>query len=243
MATWAKLKQVLVLSRMIVGAFIVFAFAVSIVLTIKTYDAATKGPEVRLLLYTTAPNLFSAAYDMNAGFDDGRRGRHLRPERGPLPALRADATGFELAADPNEPLLRYREPSAWKRVALLHLGATDDSLSLSWFILLSVGSWLLLGLSRDVTPETPFTLSNARRLSRLALLIILLSFSQNLAYLALRALVPAFHAPGFAETLNHYVRLNTGTTLPGYWSGVVLAVIAVVYRRGVELSQEAELII
>ncbi|AMJ64694.1 DUF2975 domain-containing protein [Hymenobacter sp. PAMC 26628] len=208
----------------------------------KTYEAATGNPEVRLALNTTSPNLFSAAHDMNAGFEDGAAGRPMRPERGPLPALSA-AVGFELAADPHTPLLRYREPNPWKRVALLHLGAADGLFSLSWLVFIGVGSWLLWHLLLDVTPETPFTRANARRLARLALLVLLLGQAQHLAYLALRALVPAFHTPGVAETLNHYVRLNTDDSLPGTWSGVMLAVIAVVYRRGVELSQEAELVI
>lgn len=238
-----SLKSLLLLSRVFVGIFLFVAFGSLCRLVSKTYDAASGGPEVRLVLYTTTPNLFSAAHDMNAGFEDGFAGRPPRPERGPLPALRAAAVGFELAADPHAPLLRYREPNAWKRVALVHLGAADGYLSLSWVILISAGSWLLWSLLRDVTPETPFTLANARRLRWLGLLIIGLHYAQKLEYVLVRGLVPAFHTPGLPETLNHYVRLNTENTLPGVWTGVMLAIIAVVYRRGVELSQEAELVI
>ncbi|OGX89170.1 hypothetical protein BEN49_09545 [Hymenobacter coccineus] len=247
MATMLKslgsLKSFFILSRVLTGIFLFAAFGSLCGLIGKTYDSATGSPEVRLVLYTTTPNLFSAAHDMNAGFEDGFAGRPHRPERGPLPGLRASAESFELAADPNTPLLRYREPNAWKRVALLYLGAADSYLSLSWVILISVGSWLLWGLLRDVTPETPFTRANAQRLVRLVLLVLLLSQAQHLAYLALRALVPAFHAPGVADTLNHYVRLNTDDSIPNPLLGVMLAVIAIVYRRGVELSQEVELVI
>ena len=236
---WFRLKNMLLLGRIYVGLFLFGAFVFSIELVGKTYDAASGGPEVRLALHTTTPNLFPAAHDMNAGFEDGPP----RPERGPLPVIKVDAAGFELAADPHEPLLRYREPDARKRVALLYLGATDDSISLPWIVLISAGSWLLWGLLRDVTPEAPFTFANAKRLRWLGLLVIGLYYTQKLEYVLVRSLVPAFHAPGLPETLNHYVRLNTENTLPGVWTGIMLAIIAVVYRRGVELSQEAELVI
>lgn len=240
---WFGLKSMLLVSRVFVGIFLFTAFGSLCQLVSKTYDVASGGPEVRLVLFTTKPNLFPAAHDMNAGFEDGLAGRPRRPERGPLPALRAATTGFELAADPHAPLLRYREPSTYRRLALLYLGAADGYFSLSWVILISMGSWLLWGLLRDATPETPFTHANARRLAQLALLVLLLSQAQYLAYLGLRALVPASHAPGVAETLNHYVRLNTDDNLPSSWVGVMLAIIAAVYRCGVELSQEAKLVI
>ncbi|MGI4883426.1 MAG: DUF2975 domain-containing protein [Janthinobacterium lividum] len=237
------LKNTLLASRVYIGLMLGCAFVFSIELISKTYDVAVGAPEVRLALYTTTPNRFSAVHDINAGFEDGYHGRPHRPDRGPLPELRAGAEEFELAADPREPLLRYREPAAWKRVALLHLGAADSTLSLPWVLLLGAGSWLLWGLLRDVTPETPFTLANARRLGQLGLLVIGLNAAQELAYVLVRALVPAFTTAGLPETLNYYVRLNTENTLPGYATGVMLAIIAVVYRRGVALSQEAELVI
>ena len=243
MKRWFGLKNMLLLSQVFVGMFLCVAFNSLFQLVGKTYDAVSGGPEVRLVLYTTTPNLFSTAHYMNAGFEDGFASRPPRPERGPLPALRAATTGFELAADPHAPLLRYREPSTCKRLALLYLGAADGHFSLSWIVLISVGSWLLWGLLRDVTPGTPFTHANARWLAQLALLVLLLSQAQHLAYLGLRALVPAFHAPGVAETLNQYVRLNTDDSLPSSWVGIMLAIIAAVYRCGVKLSQEAELVI
>ncbi len=82
-----------------------------------------------------------------------------------------------------------------------------------------------------------------RRLKQLALLVLGAHFWEKAAYMLVRALVPTFRAPGLAETLNHYVRLNTENTLPNVWVGIGLVILALVYRRGVELSQEAELVI
>ena len=240
---WFGLKSMLLLSQMFVGIFLFIAFGSLCKLVGKMYDAASGGPEVRLVLYITTPNLFPAAHDMNAGFEDGLAGRPPRPERGPYQRCEPPPRGLNWQRIHTPPLLRYREPSTYKKLALLYLGAADGYFSLSRVVPISVGSWLLWGLLRDATPETPFTHANARRLARLALLVLLLSQAQYLAYLGLRALVPAFHTPGVAETLNHYVRLNTDDNLPSLWVDVMLAINATVYRCGVELSQEAELVI
>ena len=108
---------------------------------------------------------------------------------------------------------------------------------------MAVGSWQLWRLLLDVIPATPFTLANSRRLAKLALLVLSLGLTQTVSYVAIRALVPIFHVPGLVEPLSHYVHLNTENILPSYLVGIMLAVISAVYRRGVELSQEAELII
>ncbi|WP_035564230.1 DUF2975 domain-containing protein [Hymenobacter sp. IS2118] len=243
MKHWFGLKSLLLLSRVVVGLLLFGTFVFSIQAIGRTYDIATGGSEVRLALNTFSPNLFPAIHDTKAGLDDGWHGRPLRADRGPLPALQVAAPDFELAANPREPLLRYREPTPWKRVALFHLGASDSLFSLPWLFFLSIGSCLLWRLLRDVTPATPFTFANARRLSNLALLVLGSYIWEQVAYVLVRALVPAFRAPGLAETLNHHVSLNTEHTLPSVWVGVGLTVIALVYRRGVELSQEAELVI
>lgn len=240
---WFGLKSMLLLSRVVVGLLLFGAFIFSIQSIARTYDIATGGPEVRLALSTFSPNFFPALRDTKAGFDDGWHGRPMREDRGPLPALQAATAGFELVADPREPLLRYREPTPWKRVALFYLGASDSLFSLPWLLFLNFGSYLLWRLLRDVTPATPFTFANARRLGQLALLVLGSFIWEKVAYILVRALVPTFRAPGLAETLNHYVSLNTENTLPNVWVGVGLTVIALVYRRGVELSQEAELVI
>ena len=217
---------------------------VAFVLVFKSAEIATGTSEVRLALDTTSPNLFPALHNFIGGFQDGFAGKPHRPERGPLPTFRAGATGFEIVADPQSPLLRYEEPSVWKRLALLHLGASNNYLSLIWVIFFGMGSWLLRRLLQDVKPDTPFTLANAHRLRSLGLWILgPIYIGQALSYLALRALIPTFHAPGLAEPLSHYVRLNTEANLPGWEMGVMLLVIAAVYRHGVELSREAELVI
>ncbi len=207
----------------------------------RMYDVAN-APEVRLRIDTARPDMVGFWYEMKAGVTGTCRERP-REERGPIPVPRPHAESFELAADPYTPLLRYREPSAWKRVGLLTLGALDDSLSVAGLLVLAVGSWLLLKLLQDVTPATPFTLANARRLRQLTLLVLGLHLWSYLAYLLVWLLMPAYRVAGLAAPLSHYVRLNTDELVPSVAVGFMLLIIAVVYQRGVELSREAELVI
>jgi len=209
----------------------------------RTYDVASaKETEVRLRVDTFQPNVFGFWHDMQVGFKDGRRGKQMREQRGPLPALPPSA-GFELATDPHVPLLRYREPSNGKRAALMVLGALDDSLSVVGLLFLASSSWLLLGLLREVVSGTPFTQANAYRLRKLTLLVIGLNIWSYVAYVLVWALVPAYRVAELAWPLSHYVRLNTDELVPGFGVGFILAIIFIVYQRGVALSQEAELVI
>jgi hypothetical protein len=110
-------------------------------------------------------------------------------------------------------------------------------------LFLACGSWLLLKLLQDVTPDTPFTLANAHRLRKLTLLVLGLYLWHYAAYLLVWALVPAYRVAQLAQPLSHYVRLNTDDLVPGIEVGFILFIIAAVYQRGVELSREAELVI
>lgn len=240
----SSLKFLFLWSRIVVGFFLLSAFAFSCQLVALTLEIPVgNNTEVRLCLDTQSPNLFSAVHEAKAGFEDGTHSRSHRPRQPPMPRMQANISDFELAADPQTPVLRYHESSPWKRLALLLLGASDNLYSLSLILFVSIGSWQLWRLLLDVTPATPFTLANSRRLAKLALLVLSLGLTQTVSYMAIRALVPIFHAPGLVEPLSHYVHLNTENTLPSYLVGIMLAVISAVYRRGVELSQEAELII
>ena len=223
--------------------FVLGAFLISCVFIVRSFDSFADKQEVSLTLDTNDPNLFSTIHAVKAGYEDGRDDKPLPRRRYPLPKLQANVGSFELLADPQAPLLRYQEPNPWKRWTLLCLGASDQELSLAWVLYFALGSWLLLQLLLDVTPATPFTFANARRLRGLGLLVLGLDLVQEVACLVVRALVPAFQTPGLAEPLSHYVRFSTETTLPGWEVGVLLLIIAAVYRRGVELSQEAELTI
>lgn len=107
----------------------------------------------------------------------------------------------------------------------------------------ALGSWLLLQLLRDVTPATPFTSANARRLLHLALLVLMLNLWDYVARTVVLLLVPAFRIAELTVPLSHYVRLNADEVVPGFWVGFMLLIIAAVYQRGVELSHEAELVI
>ncbi len=239
-----QFHSLLRLSRFFVIFCILGASSATFLLLGKTVAVATGNSEVRLALNTTTPNLFPALHDLAADMQDGYSGKPHRPERGPLPAWRAGQAAFEVVANPQTPLLRYQEPNPWKRLALLYLGASNDYLSLAWVVFFCVGSWLLWQLLQDVKPGTPFTMANAHRLRSLGLWIIgPIYLGQALSYVAIRTLIPDFHAPGLVEPLNHYVRLNTEASLPGWEIGLMLLIIAAVYQRGVELSREAELVI
>ncbi len=233
------LASLLRFSRPLAFIFLLGGGIAAMLLLVRTVAVIDDTP-VQLALNTTTPNTFSAFHDMQAGWADGYNSRPMRnTQHLPLAAN----SPFDLTADPQAPVLRYHEPDAWRRVALLYLGASNDYQSLAWVMFFGVGSWLLWQLLLDVTPATPFTFANARRLRGLGLLVLGLDFAQELAYLAVRALVPPFRMLGLTEPLSHYVRLNTETTLPGWEVGLVLLVIAAVYQRGVELSREAALVI
>ncbi|GAA4042227.1 hypothetical protein GCM10022409_30270 [Hymenobacter glaciei] len=217
---------------------LLLASGFEVILLLARTVAAFDSAPVELTLYTTDPNIFPTLHAIHAGLvGDSRPSRTVQLYE---PAVKSP---FEIASNPQALVLRYHEPSAERRVALLYLGASNEYQSLAWGAFLAVGSWLLWQLLLDVTPATPFTFTNARRLRGLGLLVLGLDFAQELAYLAVRALVPPFRVPGLTEPLSHYVRLNTETTLPGWEVGLMLLVIAAVYQRGVELSREAELVI
>lgn len=233
------LASLLRFSRPLAFIFLLGGGVAALVLLVRTVAAFDDTP-VQLTLNTTTPNIFSAWHDVQEGWADGY---NYRPMRNVHQAPLASKHPFDLVGDPQAPVLRYNEPSTMKRLALLYLGASNDYQSLAWVVFFAVGSWLLWQLLLDVTPTTPFTFANARRLRGLGLLVLGLDTAQELAYLAVRALVPPFQAAGLAEPLSHYVRLNTETNLPGWEVGLILLVIAAVYQRGVELSREAELVI
>jgi hypothetical protein len=227
-------------TRIMAIVFLVTGVTLGFMLLGQLVDVSA-NPEVDLQLDVTRPAHFRFWHDMEAGYQDGAAGR---PKLEKLQALHlAPGQLFELAADPTVPLLRYHEPSVPKRVALLALGALQGTYSVPGLLFWVYGSWLLLKLLQDVTPQTPFTPANARRLAKLTVLVLGLNLWDHVAQFSLLGLVPAFRAAGLASSLNQYVLLNTNELVPGLPVGFMLLVIAAVYRRGVELSQEAELVI
>lgn len=242
-----RLSFLLHLGRALVAFFVLAAGFAALLLLARSVDATTGDSDVRLVLDTNYPNMFTAIHAMETGLVAGGKA-NLGNNSGSSPqkntqTVKAITTGFALTTDPQTPVLRYHEPSSWKRLALLHLRASNDYQSLAWVVFFAVGSWLLWRLLLDVRAATPFTFANAHRLRGLGLLVLGLNVGQELAYLAVRALVPSFRTPSLAEPLSHYVRLNTETSLPGWEVGLMLLIIAAVYQRGVELSREAELVI
>ena len=127
----SPLKYSLVLSRVVVGFALFVAFMCTCELIGLTWDTATGGPEVVLRLSAPVPNLFKTLNAVKAGWQYGASekggGTHERHRSISiaLPTMQPNGAGFELAADPETTVLRYRELSPWKRVALLHLGASE----------------------------------------------------------------------------------------------------------------------
>lgn len=229
------------LGRGFAYVFVAGAVVWAMVFAGKTFNLLVNGPEVKLVLTERAGHRFAPPSSLTKRTETKPSDKPVNPLFSPHD-FKAD--DFALTAFPETLVVRYNEQNPLKRVALFFLGASEhDVLSLAAVLYFTVGSWLLLKLLVDVKIETPFTLVNAQRLRKLALLVLLLHLAKYPARLAVEALVPAFHAPGIIEPLGHYVRLNTETTLPGAEVGIMLAVIAAVYKRGVELSQEAELTI
>lgn len=239
---FAGLSVVLRLCRWLVVGALFISGAQALVLAFAAFSVSSQ-PEVQLTLNTTRPALFGFWHEVQRGFDEGAAGPHPAPQVLPKPRLAA-GPAFELQADSHTPLLRYREPSALRRVALLALGAwSGTGLSVAGVLLLGLGSWLLLRLLYDVTPNVPFTQANARRLLWLAGLVFSLNIWEYVARVAVLALVPAFRVTELTASLNQYVSLNTDELVPGFLTGFILFIIAAVYQRGVVLSQEAELVI
>jgi hypothetical protein len=242
--TTSSFLWMLRLLRLLALVFLVAGAALALSLLLRTADAAI-DPQVRLRLQTEQPAAFGFWYGLQAGWEDGSNaaaGHRLDCDH-PAPLPLVCGPHFDLVTNPTAPLLRYQEPSTWKRVALLYLGALPGPLSLPGLLFWMYGSWLLLRLLQDVTPETPFTQANARRLAHLALLVLGLNLWGYVAQLSVASLVPAFQTAGLAYSLNRYVQLSPQELIPGFEVGFILFVIAAVYRRGVELSQEAAFVI
>ena len=248
MMTLATLPKLLRTGMMRAGLFLAFLFSLGALfsvfgLAITTFLVASGDSEVSLMLDRDSPNVFSTVYEIRAGWAAAKQPQKPSANRQQLLVIGRDSARLELTPQTYAPLLRYVEHNAWKRVALLYLGALNGFISLAWVIYFCLSSWLITLLLLDVTPATPFTYGNARRLRSLGIMVLGINILQELGYFLVRELVPAFKAPGLDEPLSHYVRFSTETMMPGWEVGVIFLIIAAVYRRGVELSQEAELVI
>ena len=144
--------------------------------------------------------------------------------------------------------LIYHEPSAAKRLALALLGVTNSSLgraSLITLLFAMLAGRLIYHMLRDMRLATPFTEANARRIRWLALLVLGIDAYAFLAHKALQALVPAFaYGAGGSNTVTPYIVLDPAPGGWGSWKfGLLLLIVAVVYKRGVAMAREAELTI
>ena len=179
--------------------------------------------------------------ELKSGFERGEQTAHAASPKQPPPPAASGKAGFQLVADQERQLLRYRETSSWKRLALLQLGVIYDDMSLGFALYLLLSGVLLYRIVRDVTPETPFTAANARRIRWLGLLLIAADAYQQLVYALLPLLVPSFREAGTGKLLSQYLVLTPRIEYGDWAIGLMLLIIAAVYRRGVDLTREAEL--
>ncbi|UYZ62803.1 DUF2975 domain-containing protein [Hymenobacter weizhouensis] len=236
-------------------ALLFIGSCVNVLATLFSAGHTTGHPSVPADTMTLRLNLAHPHYytfegtvrDMKRGWQDAQQDALAVPRPAPFTpdsvAPSFNRSGFELLADTDQQIVRYREPSLWRRVALLWLGASHETMALSTALILTALTWLLWRLLRDVTPATPFTQTNARRLRQMLLLIVGWIVWQQLAHLFLSFLMPAFSLQNLALPVARYVELNGDAQAPEMWMVMVLSVVALMYRRGVELSQEAELTI
>ena len=195
---------------------------------------------VTIKVRTARPHELTGAGDAIAGFTDGVAGR---PEKSAYlsSAPFGKNTQHELLPDSYEKVLRYREPSGWKRLLLLNLGFTSDYLSLQLVAFLFISALLLVRILNSLRRFGPFTAANARRICWLGVLLIATDAYQGLAYWIARFVVPPFVEAGLVKPLNYYVVMNNNLDYGGWLAGVILLLIAAVYQRGVDIYQEAEL--
>ena len=245
----------LVAGRLLSIAFAVLGLGMTIALIIRSFEVASSDLPVKLELNTARPHQFpiiGQLNDIKRGRNDAKAGYEKGQKANLAPyddVQKATSTtpgtnypkGFQLISENRIHWLEYAEPSPWKRLALYYAGASGRTLSLLKVLYYGLGSWLLYRMLSDATATTPFTTANARRLRYLALLFLGLYLAQQLAYGLMRTIIPAFSSFELPQPLSHYVLLNTDNELPGIMVFYVLSVITVIYRRGVEMHQEAEL--
>ena len=180
----------------------------------------------------------------------------LAPQRGQLGGRDSPRPGIDqpvtepptvhyLVDKSQQQRLIYHEPSSTKRLALALLGVNNSSLgraSLMLLLFAMLSGRLFYHMLQDMRHDTPFTAVNARRIRWLALLVLSLDAYEWVARKALQLLVPAFHYG--AGTVTPHIILDPNLGDWGSWKfGLVLLVVAIVYKRGVEMAHEAELTI
>jgi hypothetical protein len=173
------------------------------------------------------------------------------PRQGQVTRAGYDSLGTSRARYPHQlvPIsskvaLVYRERNLGKRLGLLLLGMTNHSAhraSVPLMLYSMLTGLFIYRILHDLHLESPFTEVNARRIRWLGLLMIGIDVYQYLEFLYLRAIVPPLPMPGEQGIVTRYLVLDPGTEFGGWKFGLVLLVVAAVYRRGVMMAREAEL--
>ncbi|PJJ54569.1 DUF2975 domain-containing protein [Hymenobacter chitinivorans] len=161
-----------------------------------------------------------------------------------LDSLKTMPGTFRLVPKSQKLALVYVERSFGKRVALMILGVNNHSGKRGSVVLVlysMLTGMLLYRILTDMSLASPFTEKNARRIRWLGLLMIGVDLYQYVAFRYMLSIVPHFRAPDLQGTVVQYLTLDPAEEIGAWKFGLVLLVIAAVYKRGVIMAQEAEL--
>lgn len=161
-----------------------------------------------------------------------------------LDSLKTMPGTFRLVPKSQQLALVYVERSLGKRLALMLLGVNNHAGGRSSVVLVlysMLTGMLLYHILTDMSLASPFTEKNARRIRWLGLLMIGIDLYQYVAFRYLLSIVPNFQAPSLRGNVWQYLTLDPAGETGAWKFGLVLLVIAAVYKRGVIMAQEAEL--
>ena len=95
--------------------------------------------------------------------------------------------------------------------------------------------WLLRRIFRSITLEAPFTLTAARLIRNIAVVLIATDLLKGIEYIIFNVLAKEYFKDADIELLT-----STGG---GIWLGLIILALSIVYRRGVEIYSENQLTI
>jgi len=95
--------------------------------------------------------------------------------------------------------------------------------------------WLLHRIFRSITLEAPFTVTAARRIRNISVVLIATGLLKGIEYIIFNVLAKEYFKDADIKLLT-----NTGG---GIWLGLIILALSIVYRRGVEIYSENQLTI
>lgn len=205
----------------------------------------TPADLVTLRLNLARPHEYPLQY-MVRGAQDGWRAGSASVKQStvtePVPQLSVSA--YELLPDTSQRLLRYREASWGRRASLYLLGAVPGTMSMATALVLAGIGWLAWLMVRNFQLAAPFSPENTRRIRLLGGLLFGWVVWQQVAHMLLIFVIklPAV-ALSTPLPVAHYVYLYDDALVPSLLLLNGFGLLLILYRRGVALQQEAELIV